>query len=133
MVNDPILINDWHAVARSCDLAEGQVRAARVLAQDLVLWRKDGQALAWPDLCVHRGTRLSLGRVEAGCLICPYHGWHYNDEGRCVHIPAHPEQTPPAKAQTKVFHSLSHHGTLWSALGLPGGTNAARATLPRSG
>jgi phenylpropionate dioxygenase-like ring-hydroxylating dioxygenase large terminal subunit len=103
MLHDPILINDWHAVARSQELADGAVLAVRLLGQELVLWRNQGTAWAWQDLCLHRGTRFSLGKVEQDCLICPYHGWHYDRTGRCVHIPAHPEQTTPAKARAKGF------------------------------
>jgi phenylpropionate dioxygenase-like ring-hydroxylating dioxygenase large terminal subunit len=119
MLNDPILINDWHAVARASEVAEGQVLAVRLLGHDLVLWRNQGQPLAWHDLCIHRGTRLSLGRVEQGCLVCPYHGWHYNAAGRCIHIPAHPEQTPPAKAQAKVYWVKESYGLIWVCLGEP--------------
>ncbi|HMN26866.1 MAG TPA: aromatic ring-hydroxylating dioxygenase subunit alpha [Caldilineaceae bacterium] len=119
MLNDPILINDWHAVARSQELTDGAVLAVRLLAQDLVLWRHQGQALAWQDLCLHRGTRLSLGKVAGDCLVCPYHGWHYDHTGRCVHIPAHPDQTPPAKARSKVFPVRERYGLVWVCLGEP--------------
>jgi phenylpropionate dioxygenase-like ring-hydroxylating dioxygenase large terminal subunit len=57
--------------------------------------------------------------VEGDCLVCPYHGWHYNREGRCVHIPAHPEQTPPAKARTKVYLVTERYGLIWVCLGEP--------------
>ncbi len=93
--NDTVLLNDWYPVARSDALAEGQLRGVRLLGEDLALWRAGGQAFAWQDRCIHRGTRLSLGKVEDGLLACPYHGWRYDGTGRCVRIPAHPAQTPP--------------------------------------
>jgi len=48
-----------------------------LLEEDLVLWRVGEKIHAWRDLCLHRGTRLSLGKVEDQTLICPYHGWTY--------------------------------------------------------
>ena len=57
VINDPVLINDWHVVGRADDLKEGEVLPARLLGEDLVLWRSNGQVLAWQDLCLHRGAR----------------------------------------------------------------------------
>ena len=119
MINDPILINDWHAVARSEELSEGQVLSARLLEEDLVLWRLDGRVLAWQDLCLHRGTRLSLGKVEDNTLVCPYHGWRYNGQGRCVHIPAHPDQPPPTRARVNAYNIKEQYGLIWVSLGEP--------------
>jgi len=38
------------------------------------------------DVCVHRGASLSKGKLENNCVICPYHGWKYQD-GQIVDIP----------------------------------------------
>jgi phenylpropionate dioxygenase-like ring-hydroxylating dioxygenase large terminal subunit len=119
MINDPILIDDWHVVARSSELAEGGVRPARLLGQDLVLWRSNQGVCAWPDFCLHRGARLSGGRVQDGCLICPYHGWNYDASGRCVRIPAHVGQPPPARARTAAYQVTERYGLIWVCLGPP--------------
>lgn len=116
MIVDPVLLNDWHPVARSDALEDGQVMAARLMGEDLVVWRSGGEVMVWQDLCIHRGTRLSLGKVRNANLACPYHGWEYNREGRCVHIPAHPAQIPPEKAQTKRYHAKEGYGLIWAAL-----------------
>ncbi len=120
MIDDPVILNDWQAVARVNDLAEGSVMAASLLGEDLALWRAGGRLMAWRDHCVHRGTRLSLGAVtEAGELVCPYHGWRYATDGACVHIPAQPTVAPPARACAKVFRACEAHGFIWVSLGEP--------------
>lgn len=119
MLNDPVLMNDWHVVAYAPDLVEGKPMALRLLDEDLVLWRVGAQIHVWRDLCLHRGTRLSLGEVENETLICPYHGWTYNQEGQCVRIPAHPEQTPPARARVKVYQAQERYNWIWVTLGNP--------------
>ena len=111
------LLNDWYPVARGDAVGEGQLCAVRLLGEDLVLWRAGGQAVAWQDLCIHRGTRLSLGKVEDGLLVCPYHGWRYDGNGRCVGIPAHPGQTPPTKARTHIYRATERYGLIWVSLG----------------
>ena len=119
MVNDRLLLDDWHPAARSDALSDGTVMGARLLGEDLVLWRSGGKVMAWQDLCIHRGTRLSLGKVRDGVLACPYHGWEYNPEGRCVRIPAHPEQTPPVTAHTRTYQTREGYGLVWVSLGGP--------------
>jgi len=119
MVNDPVVINDWHPVARSQDVQAGALLPVHLLEEDLVLWRSSDQLHACRDLCAHRGTRLSSGQVTDGTLICPYHGWAYNGEGQCVHIPAHPGQTIPKRAQVKTYHVQERYNLIWVALGEP--------------
>ena len=120
MIADTILINDWHPVAHLDEFDEKPILSVRLLGEDLVLWRVGEQYLAWQDLCVHRGTRLSLGKiVDENLLMCPYHGWTYDQEGRCVRIPAHPEQKPPAKAKVKRYQTKTRYGLLWVCLGEP--------------
>ena len=118
VIDDPVLQEDWHPALRVEALEHGGPIATRVLGEDIVLWRSGDAYHAWRDLCVHRGTRLSLGRVVDGArLECPYHGWTYGTDGRCVLMPAHPEQTPPAKACVSTFHARSAYGVVWVNLG----------------
>jgi 5,5'-dehydrodivanillate O-demethylase len=70
----------------------GIPRPVRLLGEDLILFR-DGQGR--PGIiglrCSHRQTSLEYGRVEAEGLRCPYHGWMFDINGRCVDQPAEPE------------------------------------------
>jgi phenylpropionate dioxygenase-like ring-hydroxylating dioxygenase large terminal subunit len=119
LISDPVLVNDWHVVARSEDLKEGTTLPARLLEEDLVLWRSGGKAIAWQDLCIHRGARLTLGSVKDGLLSCRYHGWTYDPDGKCVRIPAHPDQKPPERAQVKPYRVTEKYGLVWVSLGNP--------------
>ncbi len=120
MIDDAVLLNDWNAVARASDLAEGGVMSARLFGEDLALWRVDGRVMAWRDRCVHRGTRLSLGSVtEGGELACAYHGGRYGTDGVCVHVPAQPNVAPPARARATVFRAQEAYGFIWVSMGEP--------------
>lgn len=115
MIDDPILKHEWLAVVPLRELDRCNVVAARVLGEDIVIWRTaDGQVLAWKDLCLHRGTKLSLGEIRDGDkLMCPYHGWTYNADGQCVEMPAHPDQKPPAKAVATTYRACVHFDFVW--------------------
>ncbi|HEY7983479.1 MAG TPA: aromatic ring-hydroxylating dioxygenase subunit alpha [Ktedonobacterales bacterium] len=119
MIEDAVLRDDWHVVAYAPDLPEATPVPARLLGEEIVLWRLGERVHAWRDLCVHRGTRLSLGSVRAERLVCAYHGWTYDEDGRCVHFPAHPSQTPPAKARATVYHARVAYDWVWVSLGSP--------------
>jgi phenylpropionate dioxygenase-like ring-hydroxylating dioxygenase large terminal subunit len=119
MLQDPLLINDWHVVARASEIAIGQVLPVRLLGSDLVLWRGDEGFHAWQDLCIHRGAQLSGGRVENDCLVCPYHGWTYDEGGDCVKIPAHPQQPIPGRARAATFQVKVAYDLVWVCLGTP--------------
>ena len=119
MIADPVLLDDWHPVASAEELGRRKVLPARLLGEDIVVWQDGGEPRAWRDLCVHRGTRLSLGRVEAGTLRCPYHGWVYGGDGRCIHVPAQPDSPPPARARAQAYRATCRHGLIWASLGRP--------------
>lgn len=106
----------WHPVCEAAALLD-QPRAARLLGQDLVLWRDaSGASHAFIDQCPHRGARLSLGRVCEGRLTCPYHGWAFEGDGRCARIPAVPGFTPPASHAARAVAAREGHGLIWVRL-----------------
>jgi phenylpropionate dioxygenase-like ring-hydroxylating dioxygenase large terminal subunit len=110
----------WHPVAFSAGLG-GQPVHADLLGEPLVLWRgRDGSPTAMSDLCVHRGTALSLDRVSGDEIVCAYHGWRYRADGRCVAIPQLADPTRvPAKARVPAFRAQERYGLVWVALDEP--------------
>ena len=53
----------WHPVGYSSEVKDAP-RATTLLDEPLVLWRDSaGAAHAFRDVCVHRGTALSLGAM----------------------------------------------------------------------
>ena len=82
----------WQPVALSEELPpDGAPLAARLLGEDLVLFRDDrGRPGLLGIHCAHRGADLSYGRIEDGGLRCLYHGWLYDIEGRCLEQPGEP-------------------------------------------
>ena len=116
---DPVLVDDWHVVARSKDVPEGKILKVRLLGEDLIVWRHEGEVMVWKDLCIHRGSRLSMGWIENGEVVCPYHGWRYNNQGACTLMPAHPDQKPPKKACAIVHRVQEKYDWIWASLGDP--------------
>ena len=110
----------WHPVAFSDDIGP-EPHGAVLLEEQLCLWRDDeGRPVALRDLCVHRGTPLTLGWVESGQIVCGYHGWTYRRDGTCTRIPSIPaDRHIPPKARVDSYHVEDRHGIVWVCLGEP--------------
>ena len=93
-------------------LRAGPVRV-RVAGEAYVLFRDaSGRAAAFVDSCPHRKAPLSAGRVRPdGRLQCPYHGWHFDADGRG----RSPSQPGLKKCDATTMQLLERDGYLWLA------------------
>jgi vanillate O-demethylase monooxygenase subunit len=74
-------------VARTSEIGEDPVRV-ELLGEPYVVYRAGAELVAFADRCPHRLAPLSLGHREDRHLRCAYHGWCFDETGRCVDIPA---------------------------------------------
>ncbi len=117
--NRPTLANYWHPICLSEDVGE-QPKPFKLLGERLVAFRDAAGVAVFKDLCIHRGTALSLGSITDGRLTCAYHGWEYDRTGACVRIPSLPPGSSiPRKARTIVYHAKDRFGMVWVALDDP--------------
>lgn len=119
---------DWVAVGLCADIPAGTVVPRRVAGTDLAIWCSTaGRYHAWGDRCPHRGMRLSHGFVRGERLACIYHGWHYDGDGACSYIPAHPKLKPPSTICVQDHACRQQDETVWVAL------EPTAADIPRIG
>jgi len=82
------VLDDWYVVARAADLGDKPI-AVTLMGIPMAIFRDAaGQVGALLDRCPHRNVPLSIGRVEGPHLECGYHGWRFDREGECQHVPA---------------------------------------------
>ena len=105
----------WHPVLWADEVGDRPV-AAVLLDEPLAIVRLAGEVRAFKDLCVHRGTALSLGWVDDGHLVCAYHGWTYDPDGVCTRIPASHGTNIPNKARIVRYQAVEHAGLIWVCL-----------------
>lgn len=123
------LKNFWYACEFSSTVND-KPKQIVMFNQRFVLYRNtQGHVVALKDQCPHRGAALSLGWVEDGCIRCPYHGWKFQGDGRCIDIPANaPGTAIPHKARVESYPVQEKYGFVWIFYGdLP---EAERPPLP---
>jgi phenylpropionate dioxygenase-like ring-hydroxylating dioxygenase large terminal subunit len=111
----------FHPIAPAEDVTR-ELKSFRLLGEDVLVFRNAaGEPLAFKDLCIHRGTRLSLGELTPeGNLRCGYHGWEYDEAGVCVRIPALREgANVPRKARAVKYYAAEAYDVVWVALDEP--------------
>jgi phenylpropionate dioxygenase-like ring-hydroxylating dioxygenase large terminal subunit len=78
----------WYPIAWSRELKAGKMLARKFAGEPIVVVRaKEGNVFALEDRCAHRQVPLSHGVVKGCTVRCGYHGWAYDEAGKCVDVP----------------------------------------------
>jgi vanillate O-demethylase monooxygenase subunit len=80
--------------------------------------------VALEDRCAHRAFPLSAGRLEGDDIVCGYHGFTYDSDGRCVRIPSQP--SVPAGICVTGFPVREDPPFVWIWMGNPAAATASR-------
>ena len=127
----PVALLDEFDPRFAPDMANRPVKAVRILGQDLVLFR-DAQG-QWGLLdrdCPHRGADLAYGRHEGDGLRCPFHGWKFAADGRCLETPAEAMgSTLCQRVRQRSYPVAVHAGVVFAWLGDEGSVPGALPQL----
>jgi nitrite reductase/ring-hydroxylating ferredoxin subunit len=104
----------WFAVGRLDELPDAPVATVRYHDTDLVVWRDeggDGDYHVFDAYCPHLGAHLGVGgRVDDGCLVCPFHEWSFRPDGTNAAIPY--ADKPNRKARVRSYPTRVRNGLL---------------------
>ena len=97
--------NEWYAIGLAEEFKPGRKKSVRLHGLELVVWRKkDGTLGCLEAKCPHMGASLAVGRVVGEHVECPYHGFQYDDTGRCIKTPLRPDDARiPKTLCTRAF------------------------------
>jgi choline monooxygenase len=98
---DRIFAKDWLCLGRAADIPDpGDYLTFAIGDQPVVAVRgRDGVIKTHANVCLHRMMRLLDGCGNAKRIVCPYHAWTYDIDGRLIGAPqmgrAHDDPTGP--------------------------------------
>ena len=112
----------WHPVAATAELDGTPVKPLRLFGEDLALYRDLSGTYGLVDRhCPHRRADLSYGTVETCGLRCHYHGWRFDETGRCREQPFEDTVNPDVRFRDDVrltaYKVEAKAGLLWAYMG----------------
>jgi len=112
----------WHPIGGASEFDAMAVKAVRLLGEDLTLYKDLSGTFGLVDRqCAHRRADLSYGFVEEKGLRCNYHGWCFDETGRCIEQPyddlTNPNEARREKCAIKAYPVRALAGLLWAYMG----------------
>jgi phenylpropionate dioxygenase-like ring-hydroxylating dioxygenase large terminal subunit len=114
-----MFINFWYPIGLSTEITGEKPFRAQVFGLPFVAFRDGaGTACVVADTCVHRGGALHKGLIKNGNIACPYHGWQFGGDGRCMKIPSLGDDAKiPARAKIDAYPVQERYGIVFAFLG----------------
>lgn len=111
----------WYPVTFVQDLPKNRPCSFSLYDEPFVLFRnQDGKLACLIDRCPHRAAKLSDGQIIDGKIECLYHGWQFDNDGQCLHIPQLPADAKiPVNACVQSFTVVERQGIVWMWRGEP--------------
>jgi phenylpropionate dioxygenase-like ring-hydroxylating dioxygenase large terminal subunit len=110
-------VHIWQIACRANAADRNPIRVI-VNGRPIVVFRAGASGFAaLEDRCAHRNAPLSRGRICEGRLVCSYHGWEYDRDGRVTHVPALSPAESPNSINVERFHTVEQDGFVWVAGG----------------
>ena len=103
----------WFQVAWDRELVVGTVLSRHYFGRDLVIYRADDDVVRVADaVCRHMGANIACGGwTEGDDIVCPFHGWQFDGEGRNTRIPY--STGPNGKRRIRQFPTRVSNGIVW--------------------
>lgn len=112
--------NYWYPVAYPTDLAPGDLMEVKFWGKSFALFRTErGELRCILNRCAHRQLKLTTGEVRDCNVVCPYHGWSFDGEGRLTEIPHELFGKSMPKIQLPSYQVRERYGLVWLFPGDP--------------
>lgn len=111
-----ILRNRWYIAAFSNEISREPMER-RLLGIPVALYRREnGAPVAMYGRCPHRYFPLAQGKVHGDALVCGYHGFEFQADGKCSSIPS---QGTGAKFCQPTYEIVERGPLCWIWMGDP--------------
>ena len=87
------------------DIPENRARIISLAGERVAIFKYDGKISALSNVCQHQNGPLGEGKIVAGCIICPWHGYQY--------LPETGASPPPFVERVPTFNVRVKNGRVW--------------------
>ena len=78
---------NWYVIGQKNNFKNNKLYKIKIWDNDYLVWKNNSNYFAMDNYCSHRGASLSLGKIIDNNIICPYHGYQFNNKGTLCKIP----------------------------------------------
>ena len=109
----------WQPMAAADDMQNAWTKRVRLLGEDLVLFKdRQGRLGLIAEQCPHRRASFAFGIPTQDGIRCPYHGWEYSAQGKCLNQPNEPDNCAfRDKVATDAYPVQELGGVLFAYMG----------------
>lgn len=110
--------NYWYAVELDEAIKKGGVQRVTFWGTHVALYRDElGVLRAVEDRCAHRHVPLSIGVVKGERIVCQYHGWEYDKDGKLAGIPHDLFGMQMPRCKLRTYPVKVRYGLVWIFFG----------------
>jgi len=78
----------WYVIGESSQFLINKPIKATIWNKNYVVWKNENQSyVGLDDVCSHKGASLSKGKVCNNHVVCPYHGYEFDENGVLTKVP----------------------------------------------
>jgi len=78
----------WYVIGESSQFLTNKPIKATIWNKNYVVWKNENQSyVGLDDVCSHKGASLSKGKVCNNHVVCPYHGYEFDENGVLTKVP----------------------------------------------
>ena len=113
----------WQPIAAAGEFDDGpRTKAIKILGENLVLYKDKGGHYGLVDRhCPHRRADMRFGILEDCGIRCSYHGWMFDEQGKCLAQPFEDQVNAKARFKDKItlkaYPVRENAGLLWAYMG----------------
>jgi methionine sulfoxide reductase heme-binding subunit len=106
------------------DIPENRARIVCLAGERVAIFKFDGKISAISNVCQHQNGPLGEGKIVAGCITCPWHGYQY--------LPETGASPPPFVEKVPTFNVRVNNGRVFvDPKPNPAGTKAEPALIKK--
>ncbi len=112
----------WVEAGAVADIPDNRARIVCVSGERVAIFKYAGKISAVSNVCQHQNGPLGEGKIVAGCITCPWHGYQY--------LPETGASPPPFVERVPTFNVRVNSGRVWvHPQPNPAGTRAEPAVI----
>jgi hypothetical protein len=88
LTNQNIFDLSWYVIGTPSSFSYNKLKKITIWNKNYVVWKDlNNNFYALDDICSHKSASLSRGKLINDTVVCPYHGYQFDNNGTLVKIP----------------------------------------------